>query len=463
VSDGTRTARESPGGGLLYRFLKQVIDIQPEEVPVLGWCWVYIFSVLSSYYIIRPIRDQMGVAGGVNNLQWLFTASLVGMLLVNLPFAWLVARLPRSRFIPITYRFFAVNILVFAAVLRWSDPASAVWIGRIFFVWVSVFNLFVVSVFWQMNVDLFTPAQGRRLFGVIAAGATIGAIVGSSVTASLAHDVSPTVLMLGSAALLEVAVFSVGRLSRLSPTLHHLPAGTAGEKAIGGGVLSGIVHTFRSRYLINVAGFLLLFSVTSTFLYMQQAGIVSHGFSSRAAQITFFATIDLAVNVLTLIIQLFLTGRILLTLGIALSLGLLPALTIIGFGALALVPTVMAVAVFQVLRRAADYAIARPSRELLFTVVPREDRYKAKSFIDTIVYRIGDQVGAWSTALFRGLGLGTAELALVAIPFAAVWLVNALWLGRRQDLLAAQLALAPGDPPAAVLVTAEPAEDAVAD
>ena len=430
-----------------------MIDVQPEEVPVLGWCWLYIFSVLSSYYIIRPIRDQMGVAGGVNNLQWLFTASLMGMLLLNLPFAWLVARLPRSRFIPITYRFFAVNILVFAAILRWSDPAAAVWIGRIFFVWVSVFNLFVVSVFWQMNVDLFSPAQGKRLFGVIAAGATIGAIVGSSVTASVARYVSPTVLMLGSAALLEVAVFSVGRLSRLSPTLHHRPAGSGGERAMVGGVFSGIVHAFRSRYLINVAGFLLLFSVTSTFLYMQQAGIVSHGFSSRAAQITFLATIDLSVNVLTLIIQLFLTGRILLTLGITLSLGLLPALTIIGFGTLALLPTVIAVAVFQVLRRAADYAIARPSRELLFTVVPSEDRYKAKSFIDTIVYRIGDQVGAWSTALFRGLGLGTADLALVAIPFAAVWLVNALWLGRRQDLLAAQQALVPDDPPATVLAT----------
>jgi ATP:ADP antiporter, AAA family len=428
-------------GGAFYRLLRRVIDIRPAEVPVVGWCWLYIFSVLSSYYIIRPIRDQMGIAGGVNNLQWLFTATLVAMLLLNLPFAWLVAKLPRSRFIPITYHFFAVNILVFAAVLRWSDPSAAIWIGRVFFVWVSAFNLFVISVFWQMNVDLFSPEQGKRLFGVIAAGATVGAIVGSSVTASLAAYVSPTVLMLGSAALLEVAVFSVGRLSRLSPSLHRLPTArtetSSRETPIGGGIFGGIVHTFRSRYLLNVAAFLLLYSVTSTFLYMQQAGIVSRGFSDRGAQIAFFATIDLSVNVLTLVIQLFLTGRILLTLGIALSLGLLPAFTIIGFGALALMPTVIAVAVFQVLRRAGDYAIARPSRELLFTVVPREDRFKAKSFIDTIVYRVGDQVGAWTTALFRGLGLGSSELALVAIPFAALWLVNALWLGRRQDLMAA--------------------------
>jgi AAA family ATP:ADP antiporter len=450
------TAPEPPGGGLFYRLLRRVIDVRPEEVRVVGWCWLYIFSVLSSYYIIRPIRDQMGVAGGVNNLQWLFTGSLVGMLLLNLPFAWLVAKLPRSRFIPITYHFFVVNILLFAAILHWSDPRSAVWIGRIFFIWVSVFNLFVVSVFWQMNVDLFSPEQGKRLFGMIAAGATVGAIVGSSLTASLAHYVSPIFLMIGSALLLEVAVFSVGRLSRLSPTLQRRPVGSGGEKTIGGGIFGGIVHTFRSRYLVNVGVFLLLFSVTSTFLYMEQAGIVSRSFSSRGAQITFFATVDLLVNVLTLVIQLFLTGRILLTFGVALSLGLLPALTIIGFGALALLPTIAAVAVFQVLRRAADYAIARPTRELLFTVVAREDRFKAKSFIDTIVYRTGDQVGAWSTAVLRGLGLGTAELALVAIPIAALWLVNGLWLGRRQELLAAQQTVVP-EAAAAGLPAAEPA------
>jgi AAA family ATP:ADP antiporter len=459
LTDPVGTAQESQSGGWLYRLLRRVIDIRPEEVPVVGWCWLYIFAVLSSYYIMRPIRDQMGVAGGVNNLQWLFTASLVGMLLLNLPFAWLVAKLPRSQFIPITYHFFAVNILVFAAVLRWSDPAEAVWIGRIFFVWVSIFNLFVISVFWQMNVDLFSPEQGKRLFGVIAAGATVGAIVGASITASLAHDVSPIILMLGSVALLEVAVFSVGRLSRLSPSLHHRRTANADETPIGGGMFGGIIDAFRSRYLINVAGFLLLYSVTSTFLYMEQAGIVSRSFSDRGAQITFFATVDLLVNVLTLAVQLFLTGRILLTLGVALSLGLLPALTIIGFGALALFPTVMVVAVFQVLRRAGDYAIARPSRELLFTVVPREDRFKAKSFIDTVVYRTGDQVGVWSAALFRGLGLGASELALAAIPFAGLWLVNALWLGRRQDVLAARQAVAP-DAPAAGLATARPAEDA---
>src|SRR6516162_648700 len=326
----------------IHSLLRRFIDVRPEEAPVLGWCWLYIFSVLSSYYIMRPIRDQAGVAGGVNNLQWLFTGTLVGMLVLNIPFAYLVKKLPRSRFIPITYRFFAGNIVLFAALLYWSDAAQSVWVGRIFFIWVSAFNLFVVSVFWQMNVDLFSPEQGKRLFALIAAGATVGAIVGSSLTASLARHVSPVFLLLGAAILLEVGVFSVGRLSRLSPTLHRQPITGSEEKPIGGSVFAGITNAFSSRYLANVSLFLLLFAITSTFLYFQQAGIVSRSFTDRGAQTAFFATVDLLVNVLTLGVQLFLTGRILLLLGVALTLGVLPALTIIGFGALALLPTIAA-------------------------------------------------------------------------------------------------------------------------
>jgi len=423
----------------LFRALRRVVDIRREEVPVVGWCWLFIFSVLSSYYIMRPIRDTAGVAGGVNNLQWLFTATLLGMVLVNIPFAYLVKTLPRRRFIPVTYHFFAGNIVLFAVLLHWAGAQQTVWIWRVFFVWVAVYNLFVVSVFWQMNVDLFSPEQGKRLFGLIAVGASIGAIVGSSTTVGLARHVSPITLLFGAACLLEIGIFSAGRLSRLSPALHPGTGSAAAEEApIGGSVFAGITRAFGSRYLVNVSLFVLLYTITSTFLYFQQAGIVSRGISGRGAQTAFFATIDLCVNTLTLVIQLFLTGRVLALLGVALTLGLLPALTIIGFGALALMPTIGAVAVFQVLRRAGDYAITRPTREGLFTVLPREDRFKAKSFIDTVVYRVGDQIGAWSVALLRELGFGGAEVALFAVPLAALWLVDALWLGRRQERLATE-------------------------
>jgi AAA family ATP:ADP antiporter len=406
-------------------------------VAVVAWCWLVVFSLLSSYYIMRPIRDQAGVAGGVQNLQWLFTGTLVAMLVLNLPFAYLVKRLPRHRFIAITYHFFAANILVFAALFHVSDGAQAVWVGRMFFIWASAFNLFVISMFWQLNVDVFSPEQGKRLFGLIAAGATLGAIVGSGMTATLARHVPPMVLLLAAAGLLELAVFSAGRLSRLSATLERRPHAAAVETPIGGSVLAGVTHVVRSPYLLNVGVFMLLFSITSTFLYFQQAAIVSGAFRDRAAQTAFFATVDLGVNLLTLVVQLFLTARMVLLLGVALTLGLLPALTIAGFGVLALVPTTMAIAVFQVVRRAADYAVARPSRELLYTVASREDRYKAKSFLDTVIYRTGDQVGAWSVTLLRAVGLGAAQVSFAAIPLAALWLLNALWLGRRQERLAA--------------------------
>jgi ATP:ADP antiporter, AAA family len=443
-----RDPSAEPAHPLAFRLLQRVVTVRPEEVRAVLWCWLYIFAVLSSYYIMRPIRDQMGIAGGVNNLPWLFAGTLGSMILLNLPFSYLVKKLPRSRFVPLTYRFFAANILLFAAALWLAGPGQTVWVGRIFFIWISVYNLFVVSVFWQLNVDLFSPEQGKRLFGFVAAGATMGAIVGAAITASLARYVSPTPLLIGAALLLEVAVFAVGRLARLSPALHRHPQAdpreTAAERPVGGSIVAGISHALRSPYLLNVGGFLLLYAITSTFLYFQQAAIVSHSFADRGAQTQFFATIDLSVNMLTLVVQLFLTGRIILRLGVSLSLAILPALTMIGFGTLALAPTLGVIAVFQVLRRAGDYAIARPTREVLFTVLPREDRYKSKGFIDTVVYRLGDQVGAWSVVLLGGLGSRGA--ALVAIGFAALWLANGLWLGRRQRVLeAAPVLVAAGD------------------
>jgi AAA family ATP:ADP antiporter len=412
------------------------IDIEPHERPLVGWCWLYIFSVLSSYYILRPIRDQAGVAGGVNNLQWLFTATLVGMLVLNVPFAYLVKTLPRRRFIPLTYHFFVANIVVFAVLVHWADAAQAVWVGRIFFVWVSVFNLFVVSTFWQMSVDIFSPEQGKRLFGLIAAGATLGAIVGSGTTAVLARHVPPMLLLLGAAVLLEIAVLSARRLSALSAALDQRPVSGGAEAPIGGSVLAGMTRALGSPYLLNVSAFLLLFAITSTFLYFEQAAIVSRSFTDRGAQTAFFATVDLLVNVLALIVQLFLTGPLVLAVGVALPLALLPALTVVGFGVLAAAPTIMAIATLQVVRRAADYAITRPAREVLYTVVSREDRYKAKSVIDTVVYRLGDQLGAWSVAGLRASGLAAGQISLVVIPIAVVWLLNAVWLGRRQARLA---------------------------
>ncbi|MBV8963970.1 MAG: MFS transporter, partial [Hyphomicrobiales bacterium] len=253
------------------------------------------------------------------------------------------------------------------------------------------------------------------------------------------------------------AVFAVSRLARLSPSLHRLPndrdigrqpprapelttkandpnriAGD-NERPVGGGVLDGIMNALRSPYLVGVGAFLLLYPVTSTFVYFQQAEIVQHSFADRGAQTAFFANIDFGVNALALIVQLFFSGRVIVLLGVSLALGLLPVLTMAGFAALALTPSLTVIAVFQIIRRAADYAITRPAREVLYTVVPREDRYKTKGFIDTFVYRVGDQAGAWSNQWLNGAGSRAAPLVGVAV--AVLWLMNALWLGRRQQRL----------------------------
>jgi AAA family ATP:ADP antiporter len=293
-----------------------------------------------------------------------------------------------------------------------------------------------VSVFWALMVDVFSSEQGKRLFGFIAAGATLGGIVGSSLTATLASHVEPTYLLLASAALLEVAVFSVRHLSRLSNALRLRPAARAEETPIGGPILSGLTHAFKSAYLLNISLYILLFAITSTLLYFQQAAIVNHGFADRGARTTFFAQVDLLVNVLTLGTQLFLTGRLLRVLGVALTLIILPGLSVLGFATLALVPTIAIIVVFQVLRRAGNFAVARPTREVLFTVIPREDKYKAKSFIDTVVYRAGDQIGAWSYGLLSFLGLGMTGIAMAAIPISVAWALNSLWLGRKQEAIA---------------------------
>jgi AAA family ATP:ADP antiporter len=419
---------------LTARLLSRAVDVKPEERGALLLSFAYFFCVLSSYYILRPIRDEMGVAGGVRNLPWLFTGTLVTMLVAHPPFAALVARFPRARFVPYTYRFFAANLLIFFALLKLTSPAAGIWVGRAFFVWTSVFNLFVVSVFWAFMADVFRSEQGKRLFGFIALGGTLGAVSGSGITASLAEPVGPAQLMLVSVVLIELGVRCVQRLAKIAA-----PAGTAGpEKPIGGSVVAGVTSLVRSPYLLGILAYMLLFTMSSTFLYFQQAEIIERHFSDRAARTAVFARIDLAVNTLAIVTQAFLTGRIIRWLGVALTLTLLPALSIMGFTTLGLRSSLAALVVFQVLRRATDYAVARPTREILYTVVPREDKYKAKNLLDTFVYRVGDQISAWSYAGLVALGLAAPALAFVAVPFCGIWLVVGHWLGRRQAVLARQ-------------------------
>lgn len=404
----------------------------------------YFFSVLASYYVIRPIREEAGVAGGVENLPWLFTGTLLGMLVAHPLFSAAVSRWPRRRFVAVCYRFFMANLAVFFLLMKTAPEGTLVWIGRVFFVWTSIFNLFVVSVFWSFMIDIFKERQSKRLFGFIGVGGTLGGVFGSALTALLAQFVAAASLLWCSLALLECAVACVKKLDRRAGVAEDPGAaggaveGRAGSRlaavpVIGGGAMDGIRRVARSPYLLGVCLFMLLFTVGSTFLYRMQSDFVSRLFSDPAERTSVFASIDLAVNVLTLFTQLFLTGRLIKRLGVGLTLALVPLLSLVGFGVLGAFPAFAVLVAFQVLRRAGEFAVSRPTREILYTVLPRQDRYKAKNFNDTFVYRAGDQVGVWSFSLAGALGLGMAASALSMVPVSAVWLMVALWLGRRQD------------------------------
>jgi AAA family ATP:ADP antiporter len=444
----------------MTRVLNKIVDVRADELRALGLAFVFNFIVLGSYYVIRPIRDDIAAAGGIETLPWMYTGTLVTMLVANALFSAIVARMSRRRFIPIAYRFFMANLVIFYVLMHTLTPAQNVWVGRAFYVWVSVFNLFVVTLFWAFMTDVFNSQQAKRLFAFISVGGSIGAIVGPIITVTLVHRLGAANLILVTAAMLEAAPWCVkffptefarhperneaeskdpGKVT-LKPAPRD-PSAVArddkgAEQPIGGGVLAGITHVIRSPYLLGICGFVLLYTVTTTFSYFQQTEITGHQFQDRNARTAFFAQLDLVVNTLTLVLQLLITGHLMKRLGVGITLVTMPLLSMIGFLALGFAPTLGLLAVFQVARRATNFGFTRPAREVLFTVLRREDKYKAKSLIDTFVYRAGDQIGAWSYSGFRALGLQLTGISFVAVPLTALWCALCFWLGKKQSELA---------------------------
>jgi AAA family ATP:ADP antiporter len=423
------------------RILTKIVDVKADELraPWLGF--VFNFLVLGSYYVIKPVRDDIGAHNGVQNLWWMFTGTLLVALVANTAFSAIVARMSRRQFIPIVYRFFILNLAIFYLAMHYLSNTAQFWVGTAFFVWVSgAFNLFILTVFWAFMSDVFSPNQGKRLFAFISVGGELGGIVGAFLAGALVKRIGAVNLLIISAIMLEAAAWCVRFFPADFHTRHPGRSAARDEKAaerpVGGGIVTGISHVFRSPYLMAICGFMFLYAITTTFVYFQQADITGSQFHDRAARTAFFAHIDTWVNSLTLLVQLFLTGRLLKWIGVGPTLAFLPVLSMIGFIAIGISPVLSLFAVFQVARRAGNFAVTRPAREVLFTVLSREDKYKAKSFIDTFVYRVADQVGAWSYSLLRWLGLGLTGISWVAVPLAGVWCVLSLFLGRKQRALA---------------------------
>jgi len=412
------------------RWYGRIVAVEPDERAALGWSFAYFFCILAAWYILQPLRDALGLAaGGTRSLPWLFQGSLVVMLVANGAFSAVVARYERRHFIPGVYRFFQLNLLGFWVVLVGGSAALRVHMARLFFLWAGVFNLFVVSVFWAFMADRFSSAQGKRLFGFIGAGGTLGQVVGSAMTAVLAERLGTETMILVALVLLEGAVVCVGRLTAEA-------AATEGPRAAAGAVTDGVLSVLRSPYLLGICLYIFLYTFTSSFLYFAKMAVAEASFAGSAERTAFFGTVNLWVGVLTFVVQFFFTGRIVGAVGLAAALALVPAVTALGFAGVGGYPVLGALVVFEVVRKSANYAIARPAREILFTVVGRREKYAAKNFIDTFVYRAGDGVAAAAFGAVQTVTTGVAATSFAAVPFALVWMASGLWLGRRQALLA---------------------------
>src|SRR5882672_3290498 len=412
--------------------LRRIARAERGELGASLWSFACFFCLLCGYYVLRPLRDEMGVQGGVENLPWLFSATFVAMLAVVPIFGFAASRLPRRRLVSGAYLFFIANVLVFYALFAGGVAPPAV--ARAFFVWVSVFNLFVVSLFWSLMADLFRPEQSARLFGFLSAGGSCGALAGPMLTALLAAPLGTANLLLVSCGFLGLALLCITALVRSAgagvPAGPVRPPAEAGD-SIGGTTWSGIAEIPRSPYLLGIVAYVLLSTVLLGFAYLELARMVSVTYHDPAQRTALFAQMDLAVNVITLLGQLLVVAKFVEKLGVGAALALLPALGLAGFAAIGFAPVLAVLIAFQILRRAADYAIARPAREMLFTVLTREAKYKSKNFIDTVVFRGGDAASGWVYAALKGLGLSIAGLAAAAVPGTIVWLALGLWLGRQ--------------------------------
>jgi AAA family ATP:ADP antiporter len=410
----------------------RILGIERHEYVAVAWSFAYFFCVLSSYYILRPVREAMAVGSGPDTIPYLFVGTFVTMLIAAPIFGWVASSYPRRTFLPWVYLFFISNILIFWAVFTQAVDSGEeyVWLGRAFFVWLSVFNLFVVSVFWSFMADIYTREQGRRLFGVITAGGSIGALLGGAATSALVVPIGFHNLMPISAGVLLIAVFCIGQLKKWVHREHEeeIIETVESDKPLGGGPLSGITHLFSSKYFLGIAVSSVIASLLGTALYMFAAELVETAIPSPDERTQFFSNMNVATNALSLIAQMFIVKHVVVRFGIGRALALMPLVSVLGFAWLALDPTLAVIAILTVARRALGFGFSKPSTDMLYSVVTTEEKYKTKNFIDTAVYRGGDVVGTWSIKLMSALGV--AGISLVMLPFAVVWAVVALWLGR---------------------------------
>jgi ATP:ADP antiporter, AAA family len=438
------TPSTPPGPSAWGRMFKTVAAVEPFEVKAVTLSMLYFLFLFGSYSVVKPVRDTMGTVYGVAHLQELFTATLLASLVFAPLYGGLASRIKLSTFLPWVYGFVAVSILIFYALFvsgRYQDR----WIAAAFYVWVSTFNLLIISVFWTFMADIFSRTQAKRLFGFVAAGGTIGGIIGPAIATFLAKAVGNNNLLLISAVGFAITAVLVRMLAHEKQKL--MAFGVEGQRTtldhrLQGNPFDGFVLLLRSRYLLLLALFLLLMTWISTIVYFQLGDLITKAFTSREARTQAYAMIDLAVNSIAVLIQLFGTGRIIARFGVNTGLLLNPVIMVIAFLAVAFSPVLLILGGIQIVRRVAEYAVAKPTREMLFTVVDQESKYKAKNVIDTVVYRFGDFSSAWVSSFI--LPYGVAGLAIFGAITAALWFPVAYVLGRKYESVRSGELVVPG-------------------
>ena len=413
-------------------FLQRFTNIRREEVRPALIAGLFFFCVLTALMVIRPAREALGMQRGIEALRWLFMGTVLVTLLVNPVFGWLVSRFRRLVFVNATYLFFAFGLVAFYLLLVLTPESVGQRTGQVFYVWFSVFNLFTTMLFWALMADRFTLEQSKRLFGAIAVGGTLGAIFGPWLAGQLAEPLGTPALLLVAAGFLVLALGAAWWVTRLRPDVSRSGPQREEHAVIGGSAWEGLQSVARSPYLLAICGYVLILAVMATFLYFTRLQMVAALGTNVDMRTTIFARIDLITQVTTLVLQAIVTGHLMKRLGVSVTLALLPITAALGFLGLAIVGSLAALIAFETAFRAVQRGIMRPSRETLFTVVPRADRYKAKAFIDTFVYRTGDVVGAQTEGLLGRLGMGLTALATVALPLAAAWMALGIWLGYAQ-------------------------------
>lgn len=419
--------------------LQRIFNVRRAEALPVILAGVFFFCVLTALMMLRPAREALGMRGGLEAVRWLFVGTAVATLLVNPIFGMLVSRFRRMVFISATYLFFGFSLVVFYLLIAFSPEVIGVVTGQVFYVWFSVFNLFSSMVFWALMSDRFSLEQSKRFFALIAVGGTLGAIFGPSLASVLAAPLGTPALLLVSSGFLVLGLCAAAALVRIQPA--HVEPGNEGrpgadEGIIGGGAWDGIKAVCQSKYLMGIACYVIILAIMATFLYFTRLQMVAALGDEVDQRTTLFAQIDLITQIATLVIQVLISGHLMKRLGVHITLALLPITTLLGFAGLALVGSLAALVIFESAFRAVQRAIMRPARETLFTVVSPEDKFKAKAFVDTFVYRAGDVAGAQLEGALGRLGMGLAAVASVAVPLAVVWAALALWLGRTQQRIA---------------------------